>query len=102
MFSYDDFISVCRSFSLRHKDDFTSGSGRQLAGLLAKLERSVQKYKTHVKKEEEKIDADFDFLISEFTKDIEEIKLKLKSSFTVSLDKFVEMSKSLKIKAHDL
>lgn len=28
MFNYDDFISVCKSFSLRHKDDFASGSGR--------------------------------------------------------------------------
>ncbi|KAL4433185.1 hypothetical protein ABPG74_010880 [Tetrahymena malaccensis] len=101
MFNYDDFIQVCKSFSLQHKDDFSNGN-RQLSSLLAKLDRQVLKYRNHVKKEEEKIDADFDALIAEFTRDMEEVKLKLKAQLNSQFEKFQEMSKSLKIKAQDL
>jgi hypothetical protein len=70
-----------------------------VSALLSKLDKSVFKYKNHVKKEEDKINADFDLLITQFTQDIEEIKQKLKQNFQSSLEKFIEMSKSLKIKA---
>lgn len=73
MFNYTDFISVCKSFSLRNKDDFSQGN-KQLSTLLGKLDRSVLKYRNHVKKEEDKIDVDFDALIAEFTKDMEDLK----------------------------
>jgi len=38
MFNFEDFIAVCKSFSLRFKDDFTFGN-KPLTMLLTKLER---------------------------------------------------------------
>jgi len=38
MFNFDDFIAVCKSFSLRYKDDFALGN-KPLSLLLTKLER---------------------------------------------------------------
>lgn len=62
IFNYEDFIAVCKSFSLKFRDDYAQGN-KPLSHLLSKLDRQVLKYKNHVKKEEEKIDADFDALI---------------------------------------
>jgi len=38
IFSFEDFIAVCKSFSLRFKDDFACGN-KPLSMLLMKLER---------------------------------------------------------------
>jgi hypothetical protein len=46
------------------------------------------KYKAHVKKEEEKIDEDFNLLIRQFTGDMEDLKGRLKAQLNTHLDKF--------------
>lgn len=42
------------------------------------LDKQTNKYKNHIKKEEEKIELDFNTLIEQFIKDIEDIKNRLK------------------------
>lgn len=42
------------------------------------LEKYTNKYKTHIKNEEDKIDHDFNGLLEAYAKDIEDIKNKLK------------------------
>ena len=60
------------------------------------------KYKNHVKKEEEKIDIDFDNLVLSFKNNIDDIKNKLKGNLHENFDKFVELGNALTQKAHDL
>jgi hypothetical protein len=64
IFNFGDFIEVCKSMSLQSKEEFGEGvTHKEFNTVITDLDKQILKYRNHLKKEEEKIDMDFDQLI---------------------------------------
>lgn len=95
--NFNEFIEYCKRNSTRYKDEFgTRENARHFNEIISNLDNQTIKYKMHLKKEEDKIDADFDELIKQFTSDVEELKNKLKETMRAELADFLELGKSMR------
>ncbi|KAL4429414.1 hypothetical protein ABPG74_021001 [Tetrahymena malaccensis] len=94
IFGYVDFIQLCKENSLNHHDALPQDKSFNL--IISELDSNMVKYKTHIRREEEKIDADFDSLIENVVNDLNDLRNKLKEKLKTHQDTYQGLCNQLR------